>query len=444
MKKRLFSGAQVIAAGFLVIILLGTLLLMLPISAKSGEGTDFLTSLFTATSATCVTGLVRVDTFSHWSAFGQIVLLLLIQVGGLGFITFGVLLSITVRHRISLRTRSLVKDSISAMEYHGIIRLVISVLKGTLLFEGAGAVLLAARFIPEMGFGKGLWYGMFHSISAFCNAGFDLMGFREPGSSLTVYRGDVLVNVVMIALILIGGLGFIVWQDIAAKKLRVRKYSLQTKIVLCGMAVLVAGGSVIYWLLERKASLAGLPAGEQILGSLFAVVTPRTAGFNTLNVPGMSDAGKLFTGILMFIGGNPGSTAGGAKVTSVAVLLLSCRSMLKRDTGVQAFGRSIAPETVHRAAMVCLINLTLMLTATILISAAEGTGGIDTGFEVMSAVSTVGMSVGITALAGPFSQVVLIAMMYLGRVGSLSFALSFTDKKRIAPVRLPEEGVNVG
>ncbi len=442
--KKNISGASIIAIGFLIMILLGTLLLMLPVSSKGNTPADFITALFTATSASCVTGLVLVDTFTQWSIFGQLVLLVLIQVGGLGFITFFVMITLSIRRSLNLRTRSLIKDSISTMDYAGTGNLVKLVVFGTLLVEGTGAILLASRFIPEMGWGKGIYYGIFHSISAFCNAGFDLMGFREPGSSLTYYVDDPVVNITMILLILIGGLGFIVWADLKAKKFRFKKYTLQTKVVLIGATVLVFGGALLFYICEKDNTLADLSVGGKIFASLFGAVTPRTAGFNTVDNGALTESGKLLTIILMFIGGNPGSTAGGAKVTTIFVLYAYVISSLKRRSGVEIYGRRIDDETLKKAANVFMINLTIALSACVVLTAMQGFKLSDTMFEIFSAVSTVGMSAGLTGKLNLAGRLIVIVIMYLGRIGSLSFALSFTDRKVIHPVSKPRENINVG
>lgn len=437
-------GMQLIALGFLIMIIIGTILLMLPISAKDRNWTDFMTALFTSTSASCVTGLVLTDTFTHWSLFGQLVLITLIQIGGLGFISFGVTVTLIVQGKLNLRTRTLIKDSVSTLSYDGSGKLVKHIMIGTAIVEGSGAVLLSTRFVPEMGFVKGVYYGIFHSISAFCNAGFDLMGFREPGSSLTYYVDDPIVNITMILIILIGGLGFIVWEDLYTNKLRIKKYSLQTKVVMTGTLILVFGGALIFYLLEKDATLAGMSTGTKILASLFGAVTPRTAGFNTVDCAAMSQGGKLFTVILMFIGGCPGSTAGGVKVTTVFVLFAYFIAALKRTSTINAFKRSIDEKVIRTAALVCFINLSLALSASLIIIGMQNFNLADTFFEIFSAVSTVGMSAGLTRQLNTASKLIVILIMYLGRIGSLSFALSFTDRKDTAFVAPPHEDINVG
>ncbi len=438
------TRTQWIAVGFLLIILCGTCLLMLPISSRMPGGTDFLSALFTAASATCVTGLVVVDTYQHWTLFGQTVILLMIQVGGLGFVTFGVTILLMMGKRIGLADRGLLRDSVNTLELGGIVRLAKLIVKGTLLVEGTGAVLLSIRFVPEFGLAEGIYYGIFHSVSAFCNAGFDLMGRFEAYSSLVRYADDWLVNLTTVSLVLIGGLGFVVWRDLYKNRLHMKKYTLHTKMVLTALVVLVVFPMPLFWLLERGGVLAGLDGSGQFLGSLFAVVTPRTAGFNTTDVAGMGDAGKLLTLVLMLIGGNPGSTAGGVKTTTIMVLLFYVVSMIQHRDGVNIYGRRLEDGMIEKAAIVFTLTLTMAVTASFLICAIDGLPLTDVLLETFSAVDTVGMSTGITRKTGACSRVILILLMYCGRIGSLSFALAFTDKKRRSSLRQPMERINIG
>ncbi|MCF2641622.1 Trk family potassium uptake protein [Roseburia hominis] len=438
------TGMQFIALGFFLLILVGTFLLMLPISTKAGESTDFMTALFTSTSATCVTGLVLTDTFTHWTLFGQLVLLALIQIGGLGFITIGVSASLAFHKKIGLKTRGNLQDSVSALQLGGIVKLVMHILKGTFLFEGIGAILLSIRFIPKMGFITGIYYGIFHSISAFCNAGFDLMGCFSPGSSFTAYSGDWLVCITLILLIVIGGIGFVVWENIYVHKLNFRRYSLHAKMVLSFSVFLILTGAVLFFFAERNNTLLGMPLHEQILCSLFGSITPRTAGFNTVDNAALTDAGKFLSIVLMFIGGAPGSTAGGVKVTTIFVLILYLRSTLTHTRGVNIFGRRLTADTVSKAACVLFLNLSLSMIVGFIICCSQNFTMADTLFEVVSAISTVGMSAGLTGQLNLLSQLLIIFLMYIGRVGSLSFALAFTDKKKTAHIMQPEEAINVG
>ncbi len=438
------TRTQWIAVGFFIIILLGTLLLMLPVSSRESGGTDFLSAFFTATSATCVTGLAVVDTYQHWTLFGQLVILLMIQVGGLGFVTIGITILLMMGKRIGLADRGLLRDSVNTLELGGVVRLAKLIVRGTLLIEGAGAVLLSLRFIPEFGFSEGIYYGVFHSVSAFCNAGFDLMGRFEAYSSLVRYADDWLVNLTCVSLILIGGLGFVVWRDLYQHRLQVRKYTLHTKMVLTALVFLIAVPTALFWLLERDGVLAGLTGSGQFLGALFAAVTRRTAGFNTTDVAGMGDAGKLLTLVLMLIGGNPGSTAGGVKTTTVMVLLFYIVSMIQHRDGVNVYGRRLEDGMIEKAAIVFTLTMTMAVTASFLICAIDHLPLTDVLLETFSAVDTVGMTTGITRQTGPCSRIILILLMYCGRIGSLSFALAFTDKKQKSSLRQPMERINIG
>lgn len=447
MKKRIISRMskmQIIALGFFLIILLGSLLLMLPISSKAGTWTDFLSCLFTATSATCVTGLVVVDTFSHWTVFGQVVILLLIQIGGLGFMSMGVLFSLMIHRKIGLRERGLLSESVNAIQLGGIVNLVRKILLGTLIVESMGAILLAIRFSGTLGVRRGIYYGIFHSISAFCNAGFDLMGYQEPYCSLVHFSGDWLVNLTIVALIVLGGIGFLVWEDIIKNKYHFRKYRLHTKIVLVTTAVLIGVGTLLFYLFERENLAAGMGPGETFLTCLFDAVTPRTAGFNTTDIGGQTDASKLLSIVLMYIGGSPGSTAGGIKTTTFVVFLLYMRSNIQKTRGITIFGRRLEDGAIKRAATIACTNLMLAVGAMLLICAAQGLDLRDVALETVSAISTVGMSTGITRELNGLSRLAVILLMYCGRVGSLSVLTSFTDRRKTSPVEFPEEKILIG
>ncbi len=437
------SQIQLIAMGFFIIIVTGTLLLMLPCASQ--EGTGALDALFTATSATCVTGLVAADTCRHWTLFGQLVILALIQTGGLGFMTIGVFFSICIRRKISLRERELLQESINTLQLAGVVRLTKLIVKGTLLLEGVGAFLLALRFVPQFGFVKGCYYGIFHSVSAFCNGGFDLMGEKEAYASLTAYAADPLVNLVIMGLIIAGGIGFIVWQDVYSHGLHIRKYMLHTKIVLLMSAGLVFGGGFLFWLFERHALFAGHSPGTQILEALFSSVTARTAGFNTVDTGALSHGSKLLTMILMFIGGSPGSTAGGIKTTTVVVLIMYTWNSLCSKNGCSVFERRIPDEIIKKSSMVLMLNLLMSLTAGIIICGIQPELSMDSVmFEICSAMGTVGMTCGITRDLSAVSKCVIIFLMYCGRIGSMTFALSFMQKKKRDPVQYPLGRITVG
>ena len=444
MKHRL-SRVQTIALGFFLIIALGTILLMLPVSSRSGESAGFFHALFTSTSSTCVTGLVVADTYCSWTLFGQAVILALIQVGGLGFITISVFLAIFLKRKIGLKERNLIQESVNTLQLAGTVRLVHKIVIYTAWIEGIGALLLMVRFIPRFGWAKGIWYGIFHSISAFCNAGFDLMGQFGPYSSLVTYYDDVLVNLVVMALIILGGIGFIVWDDISTHTWHVRKYLLHTKIVLAMTFALILGGSLCFYLLERGNLLAGMDAKGQVLCSLFGAVTPRTAGFNTTDTAMYTEGTRLLTIILMFIGGSPGSTAGGIKTTTMMAILLYIWSNLRNKNGLNIFGRRLDEDSIKKASTVFFINLLLAAACGLAMCGLEpGLGMSDISMEVFSAIGTVGISTGITRDLSLASQCLLVFLMYCGRIGSMAFALSFTEKKRTPPVQLPTEKITIG
>lgn len=443
MLKRL-SKTQTIALGFFIIIMIGTFLLMMPISSRSGEMTGFLDSLFTATSATCVTGLVVVDTYCHWNLLGQIVILTLIQIGGLGFITMGVFFSIFLKRKIGLKERNLVQESVNTLQIGGVVRLVKKIVPGAFLFEGIGALILFLRFLPDMSVKEALWNGIFHAVSAFCNAGFDIMGKYGEYSSLVTYYDDITVNLVIMLLIIIGGIGFIVWDDISKHKWHVKKYMLHTKIVLTTTMVLLLGGALLFYMFEQDHLLAGMSPKEQILTSLFASVTPRTAGFNTTDTGAYTPAARLLTSVLMFIGGSPGSTAGGIKTTTVVVLILGVIAYLKNREELNIFGRRLDEDSVRKASTVFMLNLLLALISVVAICAIQPLPMDDVIFEVASAIGTVGMTTGITRDLTVASRCIIIILMYCGRIGSMSFALSFLEKKKKDTVRMPQERITIG
>jgi trk system potassium uptake protein TrkH len=334
---------------------------------------------------------------------------------------------------------------VNTLKISGVVRLTKRILFGTAFFECLGAVLLATRFIPRMGWKAGLYNAVFHSVSAFCNAGFDLMGRYGEYSSLTGYVADPVVNLTIMALIIIGGIGFIVWDDIRHNGLHFRRYMLHTKLVLCTTAVLIFGGALLIGIVEQDATMAHMSAGERILASLFASVTARTAGFNTIDTGSMTRAGLLITMVLMFIGGSTGSTAGGVKTTTVAAMLLHVRQYLRGDIGTNVFGRRLEDSVINKATLVCTINLLLATAGAIAILAAEPSQSMaDVLFEVFSAIGTAGMSTGITRSLCGFSRYILIFLMYCGRIGSMTFALSFTHRRTVASIRYPVEKITVG
>lgn len=439
------TPVRMIAAGYFLLIAAGTLLLWLPVSTRAGETTGFMTALFTAASASCVTGLVVADTGTHWTVFGQTVILIMIQVGGLGFVTVGVLFALFFHRRINLKARGLLQESLNISQVGGIVRLAKKALAGTALIEAAGAILLTFGFIPRFGVLKGLRYGIFHSISAFCNAGFDLMG-ESCGkfSSLSFYSDDFYMNTVLWILIITGGIGFTVWDDITKQGIRARRYTLHTKLALTVTGILLFGGACLFRLFEGDGLMAGMSRREAALTSVFSSVTARTAGFNTIDTAELSDSSKLLTMFLMFVGGSPGSTAGGIKTTTWIVLLIYVWSNLKHTRGSSVFGRSLEEDAIRKASSVAVIHLLLASTAAMIICRIQPLPLSDVLFEVFSAIGTVGMSTGITRELTIGSQAVIILLMYCGRIGGVALALSFLEKKKAPPVKYPAEKVMIG
>ena len=439
------SPARIIIFGFLLFILAGTVLLMLPFSTREWGGASFFDALFTAVSATCVTGLVVHDTATYWSEFGQLVILLLIQVGGMGVVTMAVAISIFSGKRIGLKQRWVMQESISAPQVGGIVRQTRFIVKTAFLIEGLGAVLLAIRFCPRLGLPQGLWYAVFHSVSAFCNAGFDLMGREAPYSSLTGYVGDPMVNVTVMTLIVVGGIGFLTWEDVSSHRLRFREYRLQSKLILVTTAALLLFGFGFFLLYEfRLPQWAGMTLGERILASLFQSVTPRTAGFNTVDLAQMSEPGKLLTILLMLTGGYPGYTAGGFKTTTFAVLALSAVAVFRRRHSAQCFGRRVQEGVLQSACAIFWLYILLFLTGGILICCIDHVPVMDTLFEAASAIGTVGLSLGGTARFSAVSRMILTFLMYFGRVGGLTMIYAFTTGNGASASQFPQEPVTVG
>ena len=443
--RRHLSQGQFIAIGFILMILIGAILLDTPMASRSGQSIGFLSALFTATSASCVTGLVVADTATQWTLFGQIVVLILIQIGGLGFISIGVFFSIILRRKIGLRERGLMMESTNALQLGGIVKFARRIVAGTAIVEGVGALLLMIRFIPEFGVLKGIWYGIFHSVSAFCNGGFDLMGAKYGKySSLVAYYDDPLVNIVIMSLIVIGGIGFVVWGDLLKNRWHFKKYLLHTKIVLLMSTILIFGGALLFYWAERNGVLKGMSVSGQILSSLFASVTARTAGFNTVDTAAMSGASKLLTAVLMFIGGSPGSTAGGIKTTTLFVLLMGVKKNVTGAYGIQAFGKRLEDDALATASIIATLNMGITIITIFIVMGMQPFAMQDVVFEAFSASGTVGITAGITRDLNTVSRILMIMLMYLGRVGSLSFALAFMESKKKPKVMLPKESISIG
>ena len=439
-KKKHMTSFQLIIMGFAGVILLGTVLLMLPFSSAEKVITPFHEALFTATSAVCVTGLVVKDTGSYWSLAGQTIILALIQIGGLGVVTVAASVSILSGKKISLMQRSTMQDAISAPKVGGIVRLTRFILRGTFLIEAAGTVLLLPVFMGDYG-KKGIWMSVFHSISAFCNAGFDILGTDSSMfPSLTRYSGNILINLVIMLLIITGGIGFLTWDDIYTNKLNFKRYRMQSKIILMTTACLILFPTVFFYICD----LTKLPMEKRLLAAAFQSVTTRTAGFNTINISEMSEASKAVMILLMLIGGSPGSTAGGMKTTTFSVLILNAIATFRSQENAGAFGRRIEYHVIKNAATIAMLYFALFFGGGIAISVYEGLPLLDCLYEAASAVGTVGLTLGITPELHVFSQVVLIILMYLGRVGGLTLIYAVFSGRNKGNAKLPLEKITVG
>ena len=437
--KRKLSSSQIILSGFAGVILVGTLLLMLPFSTNSGTRTSFWDALFTSTSAVCVTGLVVFDTATYWSAFGQAVILLLIQIGGMGVVTVAAAIAMASGKKISLMQRSTMQDAISAPQVGGIVRFTGFIIKGIFLFELLGTLVLMTVFIPEYGW-KGIWMAVFHSISAFCNAGFDLMGTNAPYSSLTAYAAHPVVNITIMLLIVIGGIGFLTWQDIYQNGVHIKRYRMQSKVILATTGILLLVPAVYFFFFEFSAE----PIDRRLFLSLFQSVTPRTAGFNTVDLTAFSETGQVLTIGLMLIGGSPGSTAGGMKTTTAAVLIACAVAVFRRRENGRYFGRRIADETVKNAVSVFLMYISLFLLGGMIISRVENLPILTSLFETASAIGTVGLTLGITPALCLVSKLILISLMFLGRVGGLTLIFATLSANKNTLSKLPLEKITVG
>ena len=439
-KKNRFTSFQIIIGGFIAVILIGALLLMLPVSSKAGIITPFNEALFTSTSAVCVTGLVVQDTATYWSWFGQGIILVLIQIGGLGVITIAVSFALLSGRKISLMQRSVMQEAISAPKVGGIVRLTGFVLKGTFLVEFTASFIMMPVFVKDFG-AKGIWMAIFHSISAFCNAGFDLMGTENAKyASLTSYISHPLINITIMLLIIIGGIGFLTWEDILKNKYRIKSYRMQTKVILTTSFLLILFPAFFFFFRD----FADMPMQERIFSSLFQAVTPRTAGFNTADLTMMTKDGLGIVIVLMLVGGSPGSTAGGMKTTTLAVLITNTLACFRRKEDAQMFGRRIETSTIKNAATIFMMYIVLFFGGAIVISTVEDLSFSTCLFETASAIGTVGLTLGITPELGVISQTILMILMFLGRVGGLTLiyaALSGSGKKIS---KLPQEKMTVG
>ena len=439
-KQRIFSSSRTIIFGFAAMIIVGTLLLMLPFSSKSGTVTPFLDCLFTATSSSCVTGLIVHDTATHWSLFGQIVILIMIQIGGMGIVTMSILAVMLSGKRVNLTQRSTMQESISAHKVGGIIQLSSFIIITSLVIELLGAIAFSFVFCRDYGFLKGIWMSVFHSVSAFCNAGFDLMGETAKFSSLTSYVYNPIVNITVMLLIIIGGIGFLTWDDIKTNKWHIRHYRVQSKIIFLVTAILILVPALYFFFFEFN----NLSFDKRILVSLFQAVTPRTAGFNTVDASQLSETGNAVVTVLMLIGGAPGSTAGGMKITTVAVLIAATVSVFRKRDSAHILRRRVSDETVKNAATILVMYITLFVFGAMVISSIESLPLTQCLYETASAIGTVGLTTGITPSLSVVSRIILIFLMYMGRVGGLTIVFATLGGTQKNLVKYPQATITVG
>lgn len=437
--KYTLSSFQMIIIGFIGIILLGTVLLMLPFSTQSGTGTSFFDALFTATSAVCVTGLVVQDTATYWSYFGQFVILLLIQIGGMGVVTVAYSFALLSGRKLSFSQRNIMQEALSAPQIGGIVKLTRFVIIGTFLFELLGALVMMPVFCMDFGI-KGIWMAIFHSISAFCNAGFDLLGINAKYSSLTTYMENPVINITIMLLIVIGGIGFLTWSDIVKNKHRISEYRMQSKVILSTTLALILIPTIYFFLME----FSDMSLKERVFASFFQAITPRTAGFNTVDFGILSESGIGIIILLMLIGGSPGSTAGGMKTTTVTVLFANAKAVFRRKEETDLFGRRIPNETIRTAATILILYVTLFFCGGVLMSIIEELPMITCLFETASAIGTVGLTLGITPQLGFVSRALLVFLMFFGRVGGLTLIFAAVSGTNKHFSKLPQEKITVG
>lgn len=425
-RSRAISPTRIIAVTFAVIILVGTVLLMLPIASRSGASNGFRTALFTATSATCVTGLTMGDTWHLWSGFGQSVIITMIEIGGLGFMSAASIVLFLFRRKVGLRQRMIMAQALSLNEMESVVRLQKWVLFGSLTVQGVGALILFLRFLPEFGFGTALKWGLFHSISAFCNAGFDIFGAIEPGQGIILFNNDPVVCLTLTALVTIGGLGFFVWEEVVRVR-SFKKMSVYTKLVLLTTGCLMLFGTAIFLILEwhNPKTLGDMPIWQKLLNSLFQSMTLRTAGFSSVDQGALTEGSKALSIVLMFIGGSSGSTAGGIKTVTVVVLLLFMWARIRGRKTVTVFKRTIPGDKVVDAMSIVVIVVGLAFAGAIVVCTTSGIGFLDAFYEASSAIATVGLSAAGTANLSAASHYLLIVFMYFGRVGVLTISLGF-------------------
>ncbi|MCX7950607.1 MAG: TrkH family potassium uptake protein [Clostridiales bacterium] len=439
-----FQPVQILALGFALTILIGGILLSLPISSRSGEATPFIDALFTSTSAVCVTGLVTVDTGTHYSVFGQIVIMLLIQMGGLGFMTFATLIALLLGKRISLKERLIMQEAYNTFNIQGVVKLALYVMGITFSIEIIGAVALATQFIPKYGLLKGLYFGIFHSVSAFCNAGFDLIG---NFNSLTPYVDNVVVNLTIMALIVIGGIGFSVITEVLNYR-KSKRLSLHAKVVLSATVALIVVGAIGFYMLEyaNPKTLGGLSIKGKFLASLFASVTPRTAGFNTISTSDMTVAGKFLTVVLMFIGASPGSTGGGIKTSTAFLIFMTVVAVVQGKEDTEVYQKRINKSFVYRALAVTMLSFILVVVVTMVLSISQNGDFMEYLYEATSAFATVGLTLGLTTRLTLIGKIIIILTMYAGRVGPLTVTMAIAHKQQTTAnlIKYPEDKILIG
>lgn len=439
-RRRRMSSFQTIILGFVAVILIGTLLLLLPLSQQDGAEVSFSDALFTATSATCVTGLIVENTATCWSVFGQAIILLLIQIGGLGVVTMTASVALLSGRKIGLMQRSTMQEALSVSKMSGIVRLTGFIVKMTFLLELLGACVMAPVFCGEFGLLRGFWYAIFHSISAFCNAGFDLLGTDVPFSSLTGFAVQPVLNITLMLLIIIGGIGFLTWDDIRTNHIHVKRYRMQSKVILTVSGILIVLPAIYFFFCE----FADMPMKNRIYSSIFQSVTTRTAGFNTVDLGLLSEPGIMIMILLMLVGGSPGSTAGGMKTTTLAVLFGTAFSVFSRREHTHFFGRRIEDDVVKKAATILFMYIFLFVGGAIIISIVEGLPFMACLFETASAVGTVGLTLGLTPGLGILSKLILIVLMFFGRVGGLTLIFAAISGARKTASKLPQESLTIG
>ena len=440
-KKITFSAVQILALGFSMVILLGAIILSLPISSKSGEFTPFLDSLFTSTSAVCVTGLITLNTAAHWNYFGKTVIIILIQIGGLGFMSFTTLFALMVKKKITLRERLLIQEAMNTFGIQGLVRMIRYILAFTFSVEMLGALLLSTQFIPKFGFLKGIYYSIWHSISAFCNAGFDLFG-----DNLVGYANNKTVILTIAALIVIGGLGFTVWSELYNYK-GYKKLSLHSKVVIMITAILLIGGAILMFIFEynNPNTLKYMSFGDKLTNAFFASATTRTAGFNSVSTADMTLAGKFLTILLMFVGGSPGSTAGGIKTATFGIVVLTLISIIRGREDTEVFKKRISKELVYKAFAVLFIGFGIVVLGTLILAVTEPGFSLEyILYEVTSAFATVGLTLGLTPYLSVIGKIIIIITMYLGRVGPMTVVLALANRKKPSAYKYPEDKILIG